>query len=133
MLLWRSLTEKSLSPKLVGKMRRYRLSRGEGVLSFQGELLAYHRHADQQDAPEYPGVSHLLTLALFRTKKGRFVIYYIVDYPDNEHLFGQHQYVTHLPEFADVSRFVGSMAYINAEPFRTKVIADATARLSPPA
>jgi len=131
MLLWRSLTEKSLSPKLVGKMRRYRLTRGEGVLSFQGELLAYHRHADQEDAPEYPGVSHLLTLALFRTKKGRFVIYYIVDYPDNEHLCGQHQYVTHLPDFSDVSRFVGSMAYINAQPFCTKVIADATARLSP--
>ncbi len=133
MLWWPALTEKSFSPKLVGKIRRYRLTRGEGVLSFQGELLAYHRHADQEDAPDYPGVSHLLTLALFRTKKGRFVVYYIVDYPDNEHLFGQHQYATHLPEFADVARFVAAMAYINAESFRSKVIADATARLSPSA
>ncbi|MEF3698474.1 hypothetical protein [Desulfolutivibrio sp.] len=133
MLLWRTLTEKSLSPKLVGKMRRYHLTRGEGVLSFQGELLAYHRHVDQEDAPDYPGVSHLITLALFRTKKGRFVVYYIVEYPDNEHLFGQHQYVTHLPEFADVTRFVAAMAYINVEPFRTKVISEATTRLSPSA
>jgi len=133
MLLWRTLTEKSLSPKLVGKMRRYRLTRGEGVLSFQGELLAYHRHAEQEDAPGYPGVSHLITLAIFRTRKGRFVVYYIVEYPDNEHLFGQHQYVTHLPEFGDVTRFVAAMAYINVEPFRTKVISEATARLSPSA
>jgi hypothetical protein len=133
MLFWRTLTEKSLSPKLVGKMRRFRLTRGDGAVAFTGELLACRRHADQEDAPEYPGICHLLVLALFRTRKGRFVVYYIVDYTEDEHISGEHQYVTLLSDFSEVARFVAAMSYVNAPDFREKVLSDAQARLSPTA
>ncbi len=121
----RPLTEKCLAPKHLGKVRRYRLSRGDGALVFTGALLSYHHHADEKDAPEYPGVCHLATLALFRTRKGRFLVYYIVDYPEDEHISGRHQYVRLLPEFSDVERFVSAMAYVNVEGFRAKVLKEA--------
>lgn len=131
MFFWRTHTEKTLSRKLLGKERHFRLTRGNGVLSLTGELVAYHRHADQEDAPEYPGVCHLIILALFRTRKGRFVVYYIVDYPEDEHISGEHQYVTLLSGFEEVVRFVSAMSYVNAEPFREKILSDAKARLFP--
>ena len=133
MFFWRTHTEKTLSRKLLGKERHFRLTRGNGVLSLTGELVAYHRHADQEDAPEYPGICHLLVLALFRTRKGRFVVYYIVDYTEDEHISGEHQYVTLLSDFSEVARFVAAMSYVNAPDFREKVLSDAQARLSPTA
>ncbi len=131
MLLFRPLTEKCLAPKHLGKVRRYRLSRGDGAVVFTGTLLSYHNHADEKDAPEYPGVCHLVTLAAFRTRKGRFLVYYIVEYPEDEHISGQHQYVRVLPEFSDVEGFVGAMAYVNVENFRSKVLGEASSRLKP--
>lgn len=131
MPLFRPLTEKCLAPKHLGKIRRYRLSRGDGALVFTGTLLSYHNHADEKDAPEYPGVCHLVTLAAFRTRKGRFLVYYIVDYPEDEHISGEHQYVRVLPEFSDVERFVGAMTYVNVENFRSKVLDEAASRLKP--
>ncbi|QLA14961.1 hypothetical protein [Desulfolutivibrio sulfoxidireducens] len=129
MLFMRTLTEKCLAPKYLGKTRRYRLTRGDGGLVFTGTLLSYHNHADEKDAPEYPGVCHMVTLALFRTRKGRFLVYYLVDYPEDEHISGQHQYVRVLPDFAAVERFVGAMTYVNVAGFRTKVLGEASTRL----
>jgi hypothetical protein len=56
-----------------------------------------------------------------------------VDYPEDEHIGGEHQYVKLLPDFADVTRFVAAMSYVNAEDFRAKVLSDAQTRLSPAA
>jgi hypothetical protein len=129
---FRPLTEKCLAPKHLGKVRRNRrLSRGTAHWCSRGRCFSYHNHADEKDAPEYPGVCHLVTLAAFRTRKGRFLVYYIVDYPEDEHISGEHQYVRVLPEFSDVERFVGAMTYVNVENFRSKVLDEAASRLKP--
>ncbi len=131
MPLFRRLSQNDLTYSHLGKSRRFRLSRNQGSVKFKGRLLALYRHKDDSESEMYPGVSHLEFIALFRTKKGRFLACYAVEYPENEHVNGGFEYLKVCENFDTLATFVGAMRYVNAHRFRERVVKEARSLLFP--
>ncbi len=125
MPLFRRLHAKELTPKYVGKRRRFHLARNEGSVRFSGTLLAVYRHDLEDEEHRCPDVTHVNILALFRTKRGRFLAYYIIDHHGNEHISGEREYLKVCATIEELEAFVGLMRYVNAQSFRDKIVNEA--------
>ncbi len=121
----RPITEKDLSENLRGKPKRYRLTRNSGAVAFTGTLLTLFCHEDDPDAPLAPGASHVDTLAVFQTQGGRLLIYYVVEYPELEHISGKHEYAHVCADANELRSFLAAMAYPNKSRFADRVLAEA--------
>lgn len=125
MPLFRRLHAKELIPKYVGKRRRFHLARNEGSVRFSGMLLAVYRHDLEDEERRCPDVTHMEILALFRTKRGRFLAYYVVDHHGNEHISGKREYLKICETIEELGRFVGMMRYVNAQSFQNRIVEEA--------
>lgn len=115
---------KHLTDKLRGKRRRFRLPRGEGSLVFRGRLLAVFRHEDFAEGLCPPAAGLVETLAVFRTRSGRLLVYYVVVYPELEQHGPRQEYVRLCRDVVAVRQFLAAMAYPNAWRFRERIVAE---------
>jgi hypothetical protein len=125
MPLFRRLHAKELILKYVGKRRRFHLARNEGSVRFAGTLLAVYRHDLEDEEHRFPDVTHVDILALFRTKRGRFLAYYVIDNHGNEHIAGKREYLKACETFEELEAFVGMMRYVNGSRFQDRIVAEA--------
>jgi len=122
----RTLREKDINSTNLGKTRRFALARGDRSFRFRGKLIAfYHAAADSLD-PEAQNKTHLESIAIFKTLS-RYLIYYVIDYQNNEHLSGKHVHLHATASLEGAERFIGAMAYANKRAFANAVIEDAKA------
>ncbi|GFK93469.1 hypothetical protein NNJEOMEG_01302 [Fundidesulfovibrio magnetotacticus] len=122
----RTLREKDINSTQLGKARTYRLARGDQTMTFKGRLLGfYHAEGDCLE-PEAQNKTHLLTIAIFRTSS-RYLIYYVLNYVNNEHLSGRQVHVHATPDLEAAARFVDAMTYANRKSFAQGVLEDARA------
>jgi len=120
----RTLREKDINSTNLGKPRNYRLARGEQTMSFRGRLLGfYHAEGDCLE-PEAQNKTHLTTIAIFRTRT-RYLIYYVLNHVNNEHLSGRQVHIHATKDLDSAERFVGAMAYSNRKSFMLGVMEDA--------
>jgi len=118
MPIFSRLHAKHLTQKYVGKSRRFQLTRNESSVRFSGTLLAVYRISDEDEEHQFPGLTRLALLALFKTKSGRYLAYYAVDHEGNEHIDGRREYLKVCESFDALEDFVGRMRYVNAERFQ---------------
>ena len=118
-------SEKDIGKKLVGKVRRYRLHRHGATVTVEGRLLAFYRYGHEPDGLMPPAAGRVELIALFLTRAGRFLVYYIVSYPETEDIAGRQEYVHVLESLAAVETFLAAMHYPNRADFAVTLIADA--------
>ena len=122
----RTLREKDINSTNLGKPRNYRLARGEQIMTFRGRLLGfYHAEGDCLE-PEAQNKTHLTTIAIFRTRT-RYLIYYVLNHVNNEHLSGKQVHIHATQDMDAAERFVNAMTYANRKSFVQGVIEDARA------
>ncbi len=120
---FRPKNEKDLHEKLLGKVKRYRLTRNDSTVALTGTLLALFRHKAEPDGLMPPAAGRVDLLAVFLSKAGRFLVYYVVFYPETEDIVGRHEYV-HVCDGLDAVRdFLGVMLYPNKSEFAVTVLA----------
>lgn len=122
---------KHLTDSLRGKCRRFRLPRGEGSLAFTGRLLSVFRHEELAEGLCPPAAGLVETLAVFKTRSGRLLVYYIVVYPELEYLAPRQEYVRICQDAAGLRAFLGAMAYPNTWRFFERVLAEVSGTPSP--
>ena len=116
--------ERDINSTNLGKNRQYRLIRGDKTLSFKGKLLGfYHAEGDclEQAAQNQ---THLQSIAIFRTQT-QYLIWYVLNYVNNEHLSGKHVHVHATGDMAGAAKFIEAMAYVNKRAFYPAVVEDA--------
>jgi len=122
--LIRTLKEKDINSTNLGKQRRFQLARGDRTVRFKGKLLSfYHAAADSLDF-EAQNKTRLETIAIFRTLS-RYLIYYVLEYQNNEHLSGKQVHLHATSSLEGAERFIGAMTYVNRKSFAQAVIDDA--------
>lgn len=119
--------EKDINSTNLGKVRQYKLIRGDKTMSFKAKLLGfYHAEGDclEQAAQNQ---THLRSIAIFKTQT-KYLIWYVLYYQNNEHLSGKHVHVHAVEDMQGVARFVEAMAYVNKRAFFPAVVEDALAK-----
>jgi len=119
--------EKDINSTNLGKTRQFKLIRGEKTMSFKGALLGfYHAEGDcvEQAAQNQ---THLQSIAIFRTST-RYLIWYVLNYQNNEHLSGKHVHIHAAGDMQGVARFIEAMVYVNKRSFYPAVVEDAQAQ-----
>lgn len=124
--LIRTLREKDINSTNLGKNRRYRLTRGDRSVSFKGRLLSFYHAASDCLEPEAQNKTHLESIAIFRTLT-RYLIYYVLEYQNNEHISGKQVHLHATASLEAAERFIGAMTYVNKRAFAQAVIEDARA------
>lgn len=119
-----TLREKDINSTKLGKPRKFKLTRGDHALLFKGKLLSFYHAADDSLEPAAQNQTHLDTIAIFRTQT-KYLIYYVLDYVNNEHMTGKHVYVHATPDLDGAARFIGAMTYVNKKAFEKAVVEDA--------
>ena len=130
---FRPKTQKDFAARLYGKPRRYRLSRNGAAVAVTGTLLAHYRRDTPPDGLMPPAAGRVELLAVLYTAAGRFVVYYVVTYPETEDIAGRHEYVHACPTLAAVRDFLAAMHYPSKAVFADTVLATAAAALGVPA
>ena len=109
--LTRSKTIKDIGEKLRARTRRYRLPRNGATLTFTGTLLTFYRHDEARDSATYPPeIGYVEILAVFRTRAGRFLVYYVVACTGCDDLTERREYAHACPELSALSGFFGAMS-----------------------
>lgn len=124
-LFSRTLAPKDITAAVIGKRRRYKLPRGEHVISFTGTLLAFYREALTEQDHHCLVSNYLDVLALFKTEKGQYFIYYEVLFHDPAFDEERRCFVKVLKELEELSGFLDRMNYANLPSFRGIVLSDA--------
>lgn len=114
-----------LQEKLRGKSKRYRLTRNSGTLSFTGKLLSLFRRDDNPDALCPPVIGCVEMLAVFATRAGRFLIFYVVLHPHPDQPLRRQEYAHICPDLPALRDFLAAMAYANKACFLERVLAEA--------
>ncbi|MHC1713291.1 MAG: hypothetical protein AB9872_14180 [Solidesulfovibrio sp.] len=120
-LFW-SKNEKDLTEKLLGKQRKFRLSRNGSAVSVTGKLLGVLRHEEEPDGLMPPAAGRMELLAVLLTKAGRFFIYYIVAYPETEDISGRQEYAHVCAGFDAMRAFLDAMHYPNKQLFADAIL-----------
>jgi len=130
----RPRTIKDIGDRLRGRVRRYRLPRNGGMLSFVGTLLTFYRHQNGPEAvPFPPEVGYVDLLAVFRTRAGRSLVYYIVACSGHDDLTLRREYAHVCQDTAALADFLDAMTYPNKACFADRIVAEAAGRpVSPP-
>jgi len=115
---------KDISDKLRGKLRRFRLPRSNGTLVVTGRLVSFFRHADFAEGLCPPAAGLVETLAVFKTRTGRFLVYYIVVYPELEYQTPRQEYARLCPDADALRAFLAAMAYPNKWHFAAQILAE---------
>lgn len=124
-----SKSEKDLGDKLLGKMRRFRFPRHGAVVTVYGRLLAYYRCNHEPDGLMPPANGRVELMAVFLTRAGRYLVYYIVSYPETEDIAGRHEYIHALESLTAISVFLAAMRYPNKGDFEENLLAQALTTL----
>jgi len=130
----RPRTIKDIGDRLRGRVRRYRLPRNGGVLSFVGTLLTFYRHQNGPEAAPFPPeVGYVDLLAVFRTRAGRSLVYYIVACSGHDDLTLRREYAHVCQDTDALADFLDAMTYPNKTCFVDRIVAEAAGRpVSPP-
>ena len=130
----RPRTIKDIGDRLRGRVRRYRLPRNGGMLSFVGTLLTFYRHQNGPEAAPFPPeVGYVDLLAVFRTRAGRALVYYIVACSGHDDLTLRREYAHACPDMDALADFLDAMTYPNKACFLDRIVTEAAGRpVSPP-
>lgn len=123
LLFLRPKNEKDIGEKLLGKLKKYRLTRNGATMAVTGSLLAFFRREDEPDGLMPPAAGRVELLAVLLTKAGRYFLYYIVAYPETEDIAGRHEYAHACDTLDAVRAFLGAMQYPNRQDFANAVLA----------
>lgn len=121
----RKLTAKDIASIHLGKRRAYRLTRGENSVVFTGTLLAHYHENLSQEEKEAQVSNYLDVIALFKTEKQQYFLYYEVSFNGIHKLRGQQSFVTILKSLDDFEPFLDKMKYTNGNSFKTIVLSEA--------
>ncbi|WP_428562543.1 MAG: hypothetical protein ACP59X_21675 [Solidesulfovibrio sp. DCME] len=128
--LFRAKTQKDFSDKLLGKTRKYRLSRHGAAVAVTGKLLAHYRRQAAPDGLMPPAAGRVERLGLLLSAAGRFVIYYAVAYPETEDIAGRQEYVHVCPSLDAVREFLAAMHYPDKGEFAEAALVQAAKTLA---
>ncbi|WP_243360387.1 hypothetical protein [Fundidesulfovibrio terrae] len=120
----RTLGEKDINSMQLGKPRKYKLARGDRSMLFKGKLLSFYHASGDCLEPAAQNQTHLATIAIFRTQT-RYLIYYVLEYINNEHISGKQVHVHATATMDETARFIDAMAYVNKKSFAHAVVDDA--------
>lgn len=122
-LFARTLTEKDFATNLIGKSKRYRLARDEVSTSFRGRLLAFY--SEGGETPEHVIATHVDTIALFKTEKNTYVVYYHIKYVDNDRGERRGTFIHSENSLDAVETFLNKMHYRNVKSFAPIILSEA--------
>ncbi len=128
--LFRAKTQKDFSDKLLGKTRKYRLSRHGAAVAVTGKLLAHYQRQVAPDGLMPPAAGRVERLGLLLSAAGRFVICYAVSYPETEDIAGRQEYVHVCPSLDAVREFLAAMHYPDKGEFAEAALVQAAKTLA---
>jgi len=104
------------------------------MLSFVGTLLTFYRHQNGPEAvPFPPEVGYVDLLAVFKTRAGRSLVYYIVACSGHDDLTLRREYAHVCRDTDALADFLDTMTYPNKACFVDRIVAEAAGRpVSPP-
>ncbi len=121
----RKLTEKDLASIHLGKQKTYKLPRGNGSVLFTGVLLALYREEFTDEERESSVSNYLDVLALFKTEKQQYFVYYEVKFTGEQYKRGHQSFVTILQGLEEFEVFLNRMTYSNSTSFRSILMSEA--------
>ncbi|AGW14867.1 hypothetical protein DGI_3154 [Megalodesulfovibrio gigas DSM 1382 = ATCC 19364] len=121
----RRLTEKDIASIHLGKKKSYKLPRGSGAILFAGALLAFYREELTPEERESSVTNYLDVLALFKTEKQHYFVYYEVEFTGEQYKLGRQRFVALLKSMAEVENFLNKMSYSNSSSFRSIILSEA--------
>ncbi|EFL52867.1 conserved hypothetical protein [Solidesulfovibrio fructosivorans JJ]] len=124
-----SKSEKDIGERLLGKPRRFRLPRHGAAVTVHGRLVAFFRREHEPDGLMPPAPGRVELIALFVTRAGRYLAYYVVAYPETEDIAGRHEYIHVLENLTSVRTFLAAMHYPNRFDFADRLVGQALATL----
>lgn len=124
-----SKSEKDIGDRLLGKPRRFRLPRHGAAVTVYGRLVAFFRREHEPDGLMPPAPGRVELIALFVTRAGRYLVYYVVAYPETEDITGRHEYIHVLESLTSVRTFLAVMQYPNRSDFADRLVEQALATL----
>lgn len=127
---FRVKTQKDFCDKLLGKTRKYRLSRHGAAVAVTGRLLAYYRREAVPDGLMPPAAGRVERFAILLSALGRFVVAYAVSYPESEDIAGRQEYVHVCPSLDAVRDFLAAMHYPDKGEFADAALVQAAKTLA---
>lgn len=121
----KTLTENDLATNRIGKLRSYRLSRGDLMTSFRGRLLSFYREGMEPEVRNKFVSSYIDTIAIFRTDKDKYVVYYILQYVGNDYEQGQRAFLNSAESMDHIETFLSKMNYQNVKSFASIILSEA--------
>ncbi|GAB7082263.1 hypothetical protein JCM14635_39380 [Megalodesulfovibrio paquesii] len=106
-------------------MKAYKLPRGRGDILFTGALLALYKEELTTEERESSVNNFLDVLALFKTEKQQYFLYYEVKFTGEQYKLGRQQYAALLKSMQEVEQFLNKMSYSNSSSFRSIVLSEA--------
>ncbi|QJT08902.1 hypothetical protein [Oceanidesulfovibrio marinus] len=128
-LLSRTLSADDIASKHIGKQRRYRLARDDFFTSFKGTLLTFYREGLTGSDRERFVSNYVDSMAIFRTEKGQYLVYYIVEFIGNEYSSGRRTFIKVLDSPEMLKQFVDRMEYNNNKLFKPIILSELRNRL----
>lgn len=121
----RKLTEKDLASIHLGKPKAYKLPRGSGYVLFTGCLLALYREEFTDEERESSVSNYLDVLALFKTEKQQYFVYYEVKFTGEQYKRGHQSFMTILQNLDEFEVFLNRMTYSNSASFKSILLSEA--------
>ena len=131
--LLRTLGIEDISAARLGRTRRYRFRRGTTAIRLTGKLLAFYYERSDESGPPCYNCTYVDTVALFRTRRGRYVVYYILHHLECDDMDGLYEYVKVVEDFPALELFVSQMHYANSAHFHPELIKEAARQDGQPA
>ncbi len=128
-LFSRTLTQEDISSKHLGKKRRYRLPRDDFYTSFKGTLITFYREGLTGVDKERFVSNYVDSMAIFRTEKGQYLVYYIVEFIGNDYNSGRRSFIKVLGSLEKLELFVNRMEYNNNTLFKPIILSELRNRL----
>ncbi|MFW5735158.1 MAG: hypothetical protein ACOCWR_08870 [Oceanidesulfovibrio sp.] len=128
-LFSRTLTHADISSKHLGKTRRYRLPRDDFYTAFKGKLITFYREGLTGVDRERFVSNYLDSMAIFRTEKGQYLVYYTVEFIGNEYSSGRRSFIKVLESLDKLEDFVDRMEYNNNKLFKPIILSELRNRL----
>lgn len=92
---------------------------------FSGALLAFYREELTAEERESSVNNYLDVLALFKTEKQQYFVYYEVEFTGERYKLGRQQFVALLKSMEEVETFLNKMSYSNSSSFRSIILSEA--------
>lgn len=92
---------------------------------FSGALLAFYREELTAEERESSVNNYLDVLALFKTEKQQYLVYYEVEFTGERYKLGRQQFVALLKSMEEVETFLNKMSYSNSSSFRSIILSEA--------